>query len=45
MYIHGLASGWPIPRILSLAQQFASQALSIRGATTKDPEFYKTFIN
>lgn len=45
MYIHGLASSWPIPRILSLAQQFASQVLSIRGATIKDPEFYKAFIN
>jgi fructokinase len=45
MYIHGLALGWPIPHILSLAQQFASQVLSIRGATTKDPEFYKAFIN
>lgn len=45
MYIHGLALGWTIPKILSLAQQFASQALSIRGATSKDPEFYKPFIN
>jgi fructokinase len=45
MYIHGLALGWSIPRILSLAQQFASQALSIRGATSKDPEFYKAFLN
>lgn len=45
MYIHGLALGWPIPKILSLAQQFASQVLSIRGATSNDPEFYKAFIN
>tara|TARA_R110002050_G_scaffold269917_2_gene412720 strand:- start:265449 stop:266324 length:876 start_codon:yes stop_codon:yes gene_type:complete len=44
MYIHGLALGWTIPNILSLAQRFASQALAIRGATTKDPEFYKPFI-
>lgn len=44
MYIHGLASGWSIPHTLSLAQQFASQALSIRGATTKDPKFYTPFI-
>ena len=44
MYIHGLALGWPIPQILSLAQQFASQTLSIRGATTTNPEFYKSFI-
>tara|TARA_R110002049_G_scaffold280636_4_gene459952 strand:+ start:1348 stop:2226 length:879 start_codon:yes stop_codon:yes gene_type:complete len=44
MYIHGLASGWSIPQTLSLGQQFASQALSIRGATSKDPEFYKAFI-
>lgn len=44
MYIHGLASGWSIPHTLSLAQQFASQALSIRGATTKNPEFYTPFI-
>lgn len=44
MYIHGLASGWSIPHTLSLAQQFACQALSIRGATTKDPEFYTPFI-
>tara|TARA_R110001583_G_C5671033_1_gene411099 strand:- start:12517 stop:13395 length:879 start_codon:yes stop_codon:yes gene_type:complete len=45
MYIHGLALGWAIPEILSLAQQFASQALSIRGATSKNPAFYKPFIN
>jgi fructokinase len=45
MYINGLALGWSIPQTLSLAQQFASQALSIRGATTQDPKFYKPFIN
>jgi fructokinase len=44
MYIHGLALGWTIPNILSLAQRFASQALAIRGATTQDPEFYRPFI-
>ncbi|HEC60124.1 hypothetical protein LCGC14_0507050 [marine sediment metagenome] len=44
MYIHGLALGWSIPNILSLAQRFASQALAIRGATTQDPEFYRPFI-
>jgi len=45
MYIHGLALGWAIPKILSLAQQFASQVLSIRGATSKNSEFYNAFIN
>jgi len=44
MYIHGLAAGWPIPKILSLAQEFACQVLTFRGATSKYPEFYKAFI-
>jgi len=45
MYIHGLALGWAISQILPLAQQFASQALSIRGAISKNTEFYQSFIH
>jgi fructokinase len=45
MYIHGLIHQWPISEILNKAQQFASQVVSIRGATPNQLSFYQDFIN
>lgn len=44
VYIHGLMSNWSIEKTLAAAQQFASQVIGIRGATSTDPAFYQRFI-
>jgi fructokinase len=41
----GLLLGWPIDRILSRAQEFASAVVGIRGATRQDIVFYQSFID
>jgi len=43
VFLHGLISNWPIPKILGSAQQFASAVVGLRGATTHDPSFYDAF--
>lgn len=43
VYIHGLLSDWPIPRTLSVAQQFAAKVIGLRGATTTERAFYREF--
>ncbi len=43
VFLHGLISNWPIPKILDSAQQFASAVVGLRGATTHDPGFYNAF--
>ncbi|PLA73433.1 carbohydrate kinase [Hydrogenovibrio sp. SC-1] len=43
VYIHGLISKWPIQKTLEVAQAFASQIIGNRGATSADPQFYKSF--
>jgi len=45
VYIHGLMSKWPIEKTLTAAQEFASQVIGIRGATSTDPAFYQEFID
>lgn len=40
----GLHKAWPLQETLDRAQQFASKVVGLRGATTKDKNFYKTFI-
>ena len=40
----GLLRQWPLPRLLSRAQQFASRVVGLRGATTDDPLFYAPLI-
>jgi len=42
--ILGLLRQWPLPRLLSRAQQFASRVVGLRGATTDDPLFYAPLI-
>lgn len=44
MYIHGLRERWPIEKALDIAQQFAGNIISLRGATTTTPQFYRKFI-
>lgn len=41
----GLHKAWPLPTILSRAQEFASRVVGLRGATTEDKHFYQPFIN
>ncbi len=43
VYLHGLLEHWPVPKIITRAQQFASKVIGLRGATTTDPEFYENF--
>jgi len=45
IYIHGLVAGWPIPKTLKIAQNFASKVIGLRGATTNDIGFYRDFID
>lgn len=41
----GLHKVWPLQKILSRAQKFASSVVGLRGATTQDKNFYQPFIN
>jgi len=41
VFLHGLISSWPLEKILETAQWFASTVVGIRGAISKDHEFYK----
>jgi fructokinase len=43
--ILGLVHGWPLRLTLSRAQRFASAVCSHQGATTRDREFYRPFLN
>lgn len=45
VYIHGLIAAWPVPRILQIAQQFASDVIGLRGATSTDPSFYQGYLD
>ncbi|WP_273152282.1 carbohydrate kinase family protein [Methylophaga thiooxydans] len=45
MYIHGLLAGWEITHTLAQAQRFASQVVGLRGATSKDANFYNIINN
>ena len=45
IFIHGILSGWTVPNTLTVAQQFASQVIGLRGATSTDPAFYQEFID
>lgn len=40
----GLNKAWPLQTIIDRAQQFASQVVGLRGATTQDKMFYQPFI-
>lgn len=42
--ILGKLLGWPVPKTMERAQQFASAIVSIRGAVVKDKNFYQPFI-
>lgn len=39
----GIARGWPLTLTLERAQDFASAIVGQRGATVRDPEFYRRF--
>lgn len=39
--ILGLLRGWPLPRMLERAQIFATAIVGQRGATSRDPAFYR----
>ena len=41
----GLLRGWDLPCLLARAQSFASAVTGIRGATCKDPAFYRAFVD
>ena len=41
----GLHNSWTINKTIDRAQQFASQVVGLRGATTQHKDFYKSFIN
>ncbi|WP_305908943.1 carbohydrate kinase [Methylomarinum sp. Ch1-1] len=45
IYIHGLMSDWSVADSLTMAQQFASEVIGLRGAITTDPDFYRHFID
>lgn len=45
IFIHGLMSDWSVQNTLTVAQQFASQVIGLRGATSTDPAFYHEFID
>jgi fructokinase len=42
--ILGLHKSWPLDITIQRAQQFASQVVGLRGATTQDKNFYKPFV-
>lgn len=42
--ITGLLRDWPLPLSLARAQSFASAIVGQRGATTRDADFYRPFI-
>lgn len=42
--ITGLLRDWPLALSLARAQAFASAIVGLRGATTRDPDFYRPFI-
>lgn len=44
LFIHGLRAGWPIEKILIVAQQFASKVIGLRGAITTKVSFYQEFL-
>jgi len=44
VYLHGLLAGWPLAVTLAAAQKFAGKVVALRGATTTDPDFYRSFI-
>ena len=44
VYLHGLLAGWPLAATLAAAQEFAGKVVALRGATTTDPAFYRSFI-
>ena len=41
----GLHKDWSLQHIIDRAQQFASEVVGLRGATTNDKTFYQPFIN
>lgn len=41
----GLHKDWSLQQIIDRAQQFASEVVGLRGATTHDKTFYQPFIN
>ncbi len=43
VFIHGIALGWPLAKILIEAQQFAAKIIKMRGATPTTPDFYQHF--
>ncbi|MFH2123099.1 MAG: carbohydrate kinase [Pseudomonadota bacterium] len=42
--ILGLLKGWPMEQTLQRAQQFAAAVVGLRGATSRDRNFYQPFI-
>lgn len=44
LFLHGIASGWPLPQTLARARDFAERIIGIRGATPEDVSFYRDFI-
>ena len=44
VFILGLATDWPMQKIISHAQEFASAIVGQRGATVTDRRFYTTFL-
>jgi len=40
----GLVRNWPWPVILDRAQSFAAAVVGLRGATSRDPSFYESFL-
>ncbi len=42
--IVGLLKGWPMAQTLHYAQQFAAAVVGLRGATSRDRDFYQPFI-
>lgn len=45
IYIHGLIKNWTIEKTLSAAQQFASQVIGLRGATSDNKAFYQQALS
>ncbi len=42
--ILGLLKGWPMEQTLHYAQHFAAAVVGLRGATSREYDFYQTFI-
>lgn len=40
----GIYLGWPLAQIMERAQAFASALVQCRGATVRDPDFYRVYI-